>query len=577
MLLFGVFRAPVTGQAAFTASTSFQAAGVTRHVATAAFTPVLTVTAAGRRYIFISYAIRLTATNSGGTDSETKLNYVRVSVPGVSFEPDLAVTAAGIVHHYGQAAFNTNLDITATDRVTYGRASFTSALNVGVSGQRAGVTFYDIRLTATNSGGTDSETKQSYVEVRAVKYGQASFVSTLDVDVVPEPTQNTYYDIRLTAANEGGSDDEIKQFYVIVTPRIDAVSFNPSLDVNTTGYAHHYGEASFISGSTFTVGHTAYGAADFTSGATFTAAGYAHHYAISGWGVDWGAEWGGGPAARFYPSLDAIAYTGGEFTGIRAEVAAAGRAGAPNVIVTGVRAVATATGTAGSPEIRVAARATATATGKAGSVLTTTAINNTIIGQRARANAVARPGDTLIRLPGTRAAALATGRGSPAITIAGARATLVAVGRVRPAPIHIRISTRATGTATGRPGDVLAGDNRFISGVTAYATATARPGIVALTSTLTGTRATATATGRPGSLHTTISARATATATGTPGTLRITAYLIGARATASAEGKHGGKVLTGAKPTITFKTLATGGGRTILRVPTGRTTADTKA
>lgn len=391
------------------------------------------------------YAIRLTATNDGGSDPETKTAYVYANrgTPKVAVAGARAVALA--VGRGGTIQIDQAQDATVTGvRALATATSRPGSPQAAVTGARAGVQaaathLYAIRLTATNASGADSETKTAYV----------SATGTPKVSITA----------RATAAATG------------------------------------------------------------TAGATRIAT-----------------------------------------TGTRAAAAATGTAGSPKVTVTGARATATATGTPGTPTTAtgvtvVGVRALATAVGRGGTIVVT----ETLTGARAAATAAGRPGSPSVTVTGVRAIAAAAGRaGVVAIDapIAGARAAATAAGTPGSPRVAIQARTTAlaTGTAgsprvavtgqravvvaTGTPGDITVGNNIAIVGVRAIATAIGQGGILAYTSTVTGARAVATASAHPAGPTVSIAgARAELVATGTAGGFRH--ELAGVTATVTASGREG--------------------------------------
>ena len=118
-----------------------------------------------------SYTVNLTVTNRAGSDSEVKTGYITVTAAPVA--PIAAFT--NVTPRTGTAL----LTVTFTDQSTNTPTSWNWEYKTGAgrwivfgSGARTpSHTFaagtYDIRLTVTNAGGTDSELKTGYITARA--------------------------------------------------------------------------------------------------------------------------------------------------------------------------------------------------------------------------------------------------------------------------------------------------------------------------------------------------------------------------------------------------------------------------
>jgi PKD repeat protein len=114
------------------------------------------------------YTVSLTATNTGGSDTETKDDYIDVSqaAPDADFEADNTEPSVGMAVHFTDLSLN---DPTSwlwdfdPVTITYLEGTCDTSQNPVVQFDEAG--FYTITLTATNSGGSDVETKDNYIEV----------------------------------------------------------------------------------------------------------------------------------------------------------------------------------------------------------------------------------------------------------------------------------------------------------------------------------------------------------------------------------------------------------------------------
>ncbi len=113
-----------------------------------------------------TYTVSLTATNSYGSDTETKTNYITVSavqVPVANFSASATTIQAG-----GSVTFtdlSTNTPTSWSWTFTGGTPSTSTSKNPTVTYSTAGT--YTVSLTATNSAGSDTETKTNYITVTA--------------------------------------------------------------------------------------------------------------------------------------------------------------------------------------------------------------------------------------------------------------------------------------------------------------------------------------------------------------------------------------------------------------------------
>ena len=205
------------------------------------------------------YTVSLTATNSSGSDTETKTDYINVSqaAPEADFEADnLLPTTIDTVHFTDLSANNPTSwlwDITPGTFEFIEGTNSTSQNPVCIFNQAGD---YTVSLTATNVGGSDTETKNNYISVSqaapvadfeadntepsvgmAVQFTDLSLYdptswlwefdpSTITyLDGTDETSQNPVvqfdeagtYTVTMTATNDGGSDTETKENYIAVT------------------------------------------------------------------------------------------------------------------------------------------------------------------------------------------------------------------------------------------------------------------------------------------------------------------------------------------------------------------------
>ena len=209
--------------------------------------PVHTYLSAG------TYTVKLTATNTGGSDSETKTNYITGSAPVIA--PVAAFTGTPIS---GTAPLTVRFTDASTNSPTSWSWNFGDGNTTNSTVRNPVHTYlsagtYTVTLTATNSAGSDGETKTGYVTVTsAVIIPVAAFSGTPTSGTAPltvrftdvstnSPTSwswnfgdgnttnatiqspvHTYlsagvYSVTLTATNSAGSDSETETDYVTVT------------------------------------------------------------------------------------------------------------------------------------------------------------------------------------------------------------------------------------------------------------------------------------------------------------------------------------------------------------------------
>jgi len=203
-----------------------------------------------------SYTVTLTVTSAGGSDTETKLNYIIVNQP-----PPVAEFSGAPLS--GPPGLTTNFTDASTGSLNswlwdFGDGSTSTLQNPSHSFAAPGA--YSVTLTVSGSGGLDSERKVGYVVV-----GQpppvADFVASTTSGVRPlsvdftdltggpttswlwnfgdggtSASQNpTYiystagtYTVTLTSTGPGGSDVETKVGYIVVAEQAPVANFGAS-------------------------------------------------------------------------------------------------------------------------------------------------------------------------------------------------------------------------------------------------------------------------------------------------------------------------------------------------------------
>jgi PKD repeat protein len=200
------------------------------------------------------YTVTLTATNSAGSDGETKTNYILAIAPPVA-----NFSASTTTPSVGQTVTFTDLSTNAPTiwswsfspiTVTYVGGTTSVSQNPQVQFNSGG--FYTVTLTATNTAGSDGETKANYINVLvppiadfdADTYspivGQTVYFWDMSLNYPTSwswsfsPTTVTFtggtdatsmepqviftvegsYTVTLIATNEGGSDSETKNNFI---------------------------------------------------------------------------------------------------------------------------------------------------------------------------------------------------------------------------------------------------------------------------------------------------------------------------------------------------------------------------
>jgi PKD repeat protein len=250
-----------------------------------------------------TYTVALTVTGPGGSDTETKTNYITVNVA-----PTAGFTGSPTS---GEVPLTVNFTNQSSGAASYlwdfGDTQTSTATNPSHTYTQAGT--YTVSLTATNSCGSDEEVKTDYITVTCTP-PLADFSGSprsgevpLTVDFTDLSTgatswswdfgdtqtstgtnpSHTYtqagtYTVTLTATNSCGSDDEVKTDYITVTCTPPVADFSGSprsgevpLTVNFTDLSTGATSWSWDFGDTQTStaqnpGHT------YTSAGTYTVA-----------------------------------------------------------------------------------------------------------------------------------------------------------------------------------------------------------------------------------------------------------------------------------------------------------------
>ncbi len=135
------------------------------------------------------YNVSLTATNAGGSGSTTKTNYVNIS-PALS-----AVSFTGTPTS-GSIPLVVNFTDTSTNSPTswlwsFGDGDTTNSTVQNPVHQYTAVGIYNVTLTATNAGGSNSTTRSGYISVNPVIVASATFGGTISPTGTTQVTYGT--------------------------------------------------------------------------------------------------------------------------------------------------------------------------------------------------------------------------------------------------------------------------------------------------------------------------------------------------------------------------------------------------
>ena len=195
-----------------------------------------------------TYSVTLNASNSAGSDAETKTGYITVN-PRVPLA-DFSGTPRSILEGQSVQFTDESAYVPTSWSWTFGDGGSSSLENPSHTYTSTGT--YTVSLTATNSAGSDGETKTSYItvdynvpvaefsgtprsilEAETVQFNDLSTNSPISWlwdfgdsnSSTQENPSHTYatagtYTVTLTATNSAGSDIETKTNYITVDPDI---------------------------------------------------------------------------------------------------------------------------------------------------------------------------------------------------------------------------------------------------------------------------------------------------------------------------------------------------------------------
>ncbi|MCB2209093.1 MAG: PKD domain-containing protein, partial [Bacteroidetes bacterium] len=202
------------------------------------------------------YTVSLTVSNSGGSDTKTKTNYINVSIlpPVADFSANNLTPTLEEIVSFSDLSTNNPTSCTwsfSPGTITYMGGASSSSQNPQVKFNAPGA--YTVSLTVVNSGGTDMKTKTNYITAE-IPPPVAGFVAdntapeTNDIVNFTDISNNNpvswvwvfnpptvtymngtnansqnpevrfniegYYDVQLTATNASGSDTEFVADYI---------------------------------------------------------------------------------------------------------------------------------------------------------------------------------------------------------------------------------------------------------------------------------------------------------------------------------------------------------------------------
>jgi PKD repeat protein len=126
-----------------------------------------------------SYTVSLQATNAGGSDTETKTNYITVTVapPVANFSGSPTSGNAPLTVNFTDSSTNTPTSWSWN----FGDGGTSTAQNP--SHQYTSANSYTVSLQATNAGGSDTETKTNYITVTSGGGAQDYFCNSVSVGI----------------------------------------------------------------------------------------------------------------------------------------------------------------------------------------------------------------------------------------------------------------------------------------------------------------------------------------------------------------------------------------------------------
>jgi len=162
-----------------------------------------------------SYTVKLTVSNSAGADTETRYGYINVeesaALPAADYSVDRRTGEAPLVVKFTDESTGTP----TAWKWELGDGYTSNLQNPEHTYEKEGS--YTVKLTVSNSAGVDTETKYGYINVEDTPNSpEADFSADRRQD--PEHTYEKAgtYAVKLTVSNSAGTDTEIKYGYISV-------------------------------------------------------------------------------------------------------------------------------------------------------------------------------------------------------------------------------------------------------------------------------------------------------------------------------------------------------------------------
>lgn len=186
--------------------------------------PIVSYAAAG------TYEVALTATNEAGANTETKAGYIMVSI-------EAPVTAFGASAREVEEGGSITFSDTSTNDPTSWSWTFEGGTPETSTEQNPSVTYttagsYQVSLTTTNAGGSDTETKSEYITVAAIL--------SIDKDqsnkilLYPNPIENKL-SIKIGEKIKGNNEIRVSIYSLLGTLQLNEVykAKNGQLEIDT--------------------------------------------------------------------------------------------------------------------------------------------------------------------------------------------------------------------------------------------------------------------------------------------------------------------------------------------------------
>jgi PKD repeat protein len=206
-----------------------------------------------------TYSVKLVATACSGNDSLVKNSYITVAlgIPNSNFSASSTTPSAGSMVTFTDlsacAPTGWLWTFTPSTGVSFVNGTSSSSKNPQVTFSQEG--FYTVSLTATNTYGSDSETKSSYINVQSCLYCATSYTNTND-EWISNVTFNTI--------NNNSGSTNYSNFTNISTEVIPGANYNASVTITVNGTYVEYckifidwdRDCAFSSNETYNLGST---------------------------------------------------------------------------------------------------------------------------------------------------------------------------------------------------------------------------------------------------------------------------------------------------------------------------------